>query len=78
MNLFGGFADGGMDSKKVVEVPSESIASPDVERAITLAGLSPVNGATRHSVSNGLRGQAGSKSKIEMSIPGGKPHLRVQ
>ena len=59
MNLFGGFADGGMESRKVVEVPSDIIASPGVERAITVAGLSPVKGATRHPVSNGLSGQAG-------------------
>jgi len=59
VNLFGGFADGGMESRKVVEVPSDIIASPGVERAITVAGLSPVKGATRHPVSNGLSGQAG-------------------
>ena len=47
-----------MESRKVVEVPSDIIPSPGLERAITLAGLSPVKGATRHSVSSGLRGQA--------------------
>lgn len=70
--------DGGMESKKVVEVPSDIIASPGVERAITLAGLSPVKGATRHSVSNGLSGQAGSKPEAKTDAPGEKPHLRVQ
>lgn len=34
-----------MDKRKVVEVPSESRASPGAEREITVAGLSPVNGA---------------------------------
>ena len=47
-----------MESRKVVEVPSDIIPSPGLERAITLAGLSPVNGATRHSVSSSLSGQA--------------------
>lgn len=46
--------DGGMESRKVVEVPSDIIPSPGAERAITLAGLSPVKGAIRHSVSSGL------------------------
>lgn len=57
--------DGGMESMKVVEVPSDIIASPGVERAITLAGLSPVNGATIHSVFNGLSGQARNKPGIK-------------
>lgn len=56
MNL-GGFADRGIESRKVVEVPSDSIASPGVERAIAVAGLSPVNGAIRHSASHGPSGQ---------------------
>lgn len=55
MSLFGGFVDEGIESRKVVEVPSDIIASPGVARAIILAGLSPVKGATRHSVSGGLR-----------------------
>lgn len=46
--------DGGMESRKVVEVPSDIIPSPGAERATTLAGLSPVKGATRHSMSSGL------------------------
>jgi len=52
VNLFGGFADGGMERRKVVEVPSDSIASPGVDRAIVLAGLSPVKGATIQPVAN--------------------------
>lgn len=59
----------------MVEVPSDIIASPDVERAITLAGLSPVNGATIHSVDSGLGGQAGSEPEVKMTVPDGKPHL---
>ena len=46
----------GMESKKVVEVPRDIIASPGAERAITLAGLSPVKDATRQSASNGMDG----------------------
>lgn len=65
MNLFGGFVDGEMESKKVVEVPSDIIASPGVERAITLAGLSPVKGATRHPAPDGLSGHARSKPGIK-------------
>ena len=34
-----------MDKRKVVDVPSESKASPGAERETTVAGLSPVNGA---------------------------------
>ena len=75
MNLFGGFADGGMESKKVVEVPSDSIASPGLDRATTLAGLSPVKGATRHPVSNGSSGQMRIEPRLKTDVPGGKPHL---
>ena len=50
VNLFGGFVEGSMENRKVVEVPSDIIASPGLERAITPAGLSPVKGATIHSV----------------------------
>jgi len=65
VSLFGGFADGGIESKKVVDVPRDNIASPGVERAITLAGLSPVKGATRQPVSNSWSGQAISKLRIK-------------
>ena len=34
-----------MDKRKVVDVPSESKASPGAERETTVAELSPVNGA---------------------------------
>ena len=67
-----------MESRKVVEVPSDIIPSPGLERATTLAGLSPVKGATRHSVSSSLMGQARSKVETRANVPGGKPHLRVQ
>lgn len=75
MNLLGGFVDEGMESIKVVEVPSEIIASPGVERAITLAGLSPVKGATRHSISNSSSDQARNGRGIKIDVPGLKPHL---
>lgn len=55
-----------MESKKVVEVPRDSIASPGVDRAITLAGLSPVKGAIRHSVSSSLGGQRGGGRNLKL------------
>ena len=68
MNLFGGFAAGGMESKKVVDVPSDIIASPGVERAITLAGLSPVKGATIHSTSSSSSSQVRCEPGIKMDV----------
>jgi hypothetical protein len=47
--LFGGVLEGGVDKRKVVDVPSESRASPGAERATTVAELSPVNGVTTQS-----------------------------
>lgn len=49
VNLLGGMEEGGMESRKVVEVPRERMASPGTDRATTVAGLSPVNGAIMHS-----------------------------
>lgn len=49
MNRFGGVREGGIESRYVVEVPRESSASPGKESATTVAGLSPVNGATMQS-----------------------------
>ena len=49
MKRFGAESEGGMDRRKVVEVPSDRMASPGVESAMTVAGLSPVNGAMIHS-----------------------------
>ena len=40
---------GGMERRRVVEVPRERMASPGEERATTVAGLSPVKGAMRQS-----------------------------
>ena len=40
---------GGIDSRNVVEVPRDRIASPGADKATTVAGLSPVNGAIIHS-----------------------------
>lgn len=40
---------GGMERSNVVEVPQERIASPGIESAATVAGLSPVKGAIIHS-----------------------------
>jgi hypothetical protein len=38
-----------MERRKVVDVPSDSNASPGDDRATTEAGLSPVKGAMTHS-----------------------------
>lgn len=46
---FGGVGAGGIERRKVVEVPSDSKASPGADSDMTVAGLSPVNGATIHS-----------------------------
>lgn len=51
MKRLGEVSAGGMERRSVVDVPRERIASPGAERATTDAGLSPVNGATMHSVS---------------------------
>ena len=45
MNRFGAVSAGGIERRNVVEVPRERMASPGVESAMTVAGLSPVNGA---------------------------------
>lgn len=49
MNILGGVSDGGMERRNVVDVPRERSASPGAETATTVAGLSPVNGATTQS-----------------------------
>ena len=49
VNRFGGVDAGGIASKRVVEVPSDKMASPGVESPATVAGLSPVKGATMQS-----------------------------
>lgn len=41
---------GGIERRNVVDVPSDNNASPGPESATTEAGLSPVKGATTHSV----------------------------
>jgi hypothetical protein len=46
VNLLGDISAGGIERRKVVEVPRERIASPGAENATTVAELSPVNGAT--------------------------------
>jgi len=46
---FGGSSEGGMDRRKVVDVPNDNNASPGADNATTVAGLSPVNGTTIHS-----------------------------
>lgn len=50
MNRAGVSLEGGISRRKVVEVPRESMASPDAEKDAIVAGLSPVNGAIWHSV----------------------------
>lgn len=73
MNLFGGFVDGGIESKKVVDVPSDIIASLGVERAITLAGLSPVKGAMIHSVHTGWEVKQGVNKMLKRMYQVGNP-----
>jgi len=46
VNRLGALIDGGIDKRKVVEVPRDNRASPGADRDTTVAGLSPVNGAT--------------------------------
>jgi hypothetical protein len=53
VNRFGGVVAGGTDKRKVVDVPRDSRASPGADTAITEAGLSPVKGATIHSITRG-------------------------
>lgn len=67
--------DDGMESRKVVEVPSDSMASPGVERAITLAGLSPVKGAIIHPVPISPSGQGRGRFENESKSThlGGSP-----
>lgn len=48
MKRLGGVPVGGIESNRVVDVPSERMASPGADRATTVAGLSPVNGAITH------------------------------
>lgn len=55
MNRFGGVSDDGAERRKVVEVPKERIASPGRENETRVAGLSPVNDPTMHSVNNDQR-----------------------
>ena len=50
VNRLGNISDGRTEIRKVVEVPRERIASPGPERETRVAGLSPVNGPTTHSV----------------------------
>ena len=45
----GAVSAGGIERRRVVDVPRERMASPGVERATTVAGLSPVKGAIWHS-----------------------------
>lgn len=45
----GGSAEGGIDTRRVVEVPSDRMASPGEESDTIEDGLSPVNGATMQS-----------------------------
>ena len=49
---FGAVSAGGIESKKVVDVPRDRMASPGAESAMPVAGLSPVNGAIPQSGSN--------------------------
>lgn len=46
MNRFGGVDADGIASRRVVEVPSDNMASPGVKSPATVVELSSVNGAT--------------------------------
>lgn len=50
INRLGGVSDGGLERRKVVEVPRERMASPGLEKETRVAGLSPVNAPIIHSV----------------------------
>lgn len=50
VNRFGGVEVGGMERRRVVEVPRDRMASPGDDKATTVAGLSPVKGAIKQSV----------------------------
>lgn len=45
---------GGMESRRVVDVPRDRMASPGEESATTVAGLSPVKGAIKQSEKKNL------------------------
>ena len=49
MKRAGGVLEGDVARRKVVDVPSESTASPGVDNATIVAGLSPVKEVTRQS-----------------------------
>ena len=46
----GPVGDAGIEIRRVVDVPSERIASPGLESVTMDAGLSPVKGATMQSI----------------------------
>ena len=46
----GGSGEGGIETRRVVEVPRDRMASPGEERETMEDGLSPVNGAMTQSV----------------------------
>ena len=50
MKRFGGALAGGIESSRVVEVPRDRMAAPDADSETTVAGLSPVKGATMQPV----------------------------
>jgi len=49
VNRLGASSVGGMERRKVVDVPSDNKASPGPDNATTEDELSPVKGATTHS-----------------------------
>lgn len=78
MNRLGGSSFGGIERRKVVEVPSDSTASPGPESATTDAGLSPVKGATTHSTGQSISKNVNNGGLKEAYVPGLKPHLSTQ
>ena len=55
---------GGMDTSKVVDVPSERIASPGEDNVTIVDGLSPVNGATMQSERTASQRTCGRRLKL--------------
>ena len=75
MKRLGGVPAGGIERRNVVEVPKERMASPGAESAMTVAGLSPVNGATTQPGHWLVEcGVSLSHTPFTEGIPGSNPH----
>lgn len=65
-------SDGDIARRRVVEVPSESTASPGVDSATIVAGLSPVKAATRQSDVH--LSTCTLQARLRYHLPGWSPH----